>query len=237
MLSDDMQDNNDDALPPKKMKMSDDKLKRFMGTMNKMLAFTDKKKELEMSSSKSHKRDDDIGMDSLRGCSNWLPINFKAVFKDHKLRDRLGIVVVMPSGVDDKDNVNAKIERDGMAIQIKVRVSDVVTDPKKFLLFSKLPLYKSSMNDCNGFRIRAFHEALAKERKVVLAAVWRDFVLDLDFPVTEDIPIVELLVLEGCFYLYLELVAKEKLAYMDNNGRLTGRVLDLDAALNNLEDK
>jgi hypothetical protein len=112
----------------------------------------------------------------------------KCPFKDVKLRMRIGLVVLLPSGVDSQSMLKSKVLPDGRTYCLDMLVPDAVTNPEKFLLFIRAFMLEHSGGEGNAsIRESAFHEAMSTMRVAQNAPVWRRFKLVLDFPVVEDI--------------------------------------------------
>jgi hypothetical protein len=165
--------------------------------------------------------------------SIWVPIHFKTSFEDDKLRNRMAVMTCLPSGISKMTSLSAKVIEDGTVLEIAVAVPSAVSDPSKFLRFCTAEMTKSRQRNKHyeqscEFRTRAFHKALSTCRESSGEVLWRTFKCPLDFQCMEDFNLVEMVALEGCYYLYVELFAKEKHLYMDDNGRLGGNVLDMN---------
>jgi hypothetical protein len=165
--------------------------------------------------------------------SIWVPIHFKTSFEDDKLRKRMSVMTCLPSGITKMTSLSAKVTDDGTILKVMVAVPNAVSEPSKFLRFCTVEFSRNGEKNrhfekSSEFRLRAFHKALSICRESAGDVVWRTFSCPLDFQCMEDFNLVEMVALEGSYYLYIELFAKEKHLYMDDNGRLGGNVLDMN---------
>lgn len=155
---------------------------------------------------------------------DWRPIHFTTTFKDKKLRARQGMIICLPSGVTKMEHVSLKVAPDGKVLEVKVAVPKAVSDPELFLKFCR---EDEDFGPSSELREVAFHEALSMERPSASAVVWKKFNIQLEFPCMEDIPLWKAHHYGGCNYIYLELFSQQKKTYMENNGRLSGEIIDL----------
>lgn len=154
----------------------------------------------------------------------WKPIHFKTTYEDSKLRQRFSLITCLPSGVSDLSSMSAKVQNDGHTLVLKCSIPEAVSNPEKFLGFFKMSKDGASSNE---FRERAFHKALSHSKSSRADVMWCRFECPLDFPCIEDIPLVRMIFLDGCFFLFIELFAKEKHQYMEDNGRLSGAIINM----------
>jgi hypothetical protein len=157
------------------------------------------------------------------------PHYVKCVFKDSRLRMRIGLVVLLPSGVNGQEMLKSKVMPDGRNYCLDALMPDVAVNPDKFLHYIRF----FAMEQCGGEhtaakRLDAFHEVMSTMRPVQNAPVWRQFKLELDFAVVEDIAYTKLMTFEGCFFLYVEFLAQERNSYMHGDGIIEGDVVDLN---------
>ena len=160
------------------------------------------------------------------------PHCIKAVYKDSKLRMRICLVILLPSGVTDKSMLKSKVMPDGCSYCLDICILDVVTDPAKFLVlfWASAKAREDSGGDENAaLRVSAFNEKMSTMRVSKNAALWRRFKLALDFPVIEDIDYIKLMTKEGSYWLYVELLAQEKSSYMQDGMIEEEGVLDLNS--------
>lgn len=160
------------------------------------------------------------------------PHCIKAVYKDDKLRMRISLVILLPSGVDDKGMLKSKVMPDGRSYCLDIRIPDATTDPEKFLLLfraSPKAMVESGGEKNAALRESAFHEKMSTMRVSKNAPLWRRFRLALDFPVVEDIGYIKLMTKEGSYFLYVELLAQEKSSYMQDGMIEEDGVMDLNS--------
>jgi hypothetical protein len=162
---------------------------------------------------------------------SFTPHHIKCTFKDDKLRTRIGLVVLLASGVNDLSMLKSKVLPDGITYCLDMVVPDAAANPDKFLLFTRViaeSTEQSGGEKTAAKREGAFHEVMSTMRVAVNAPVWRRFKLVLDIPVVEDIAFTKLMTLEGSFFLYVEFKASERNSYMHGDGRIEGGVVDLN---------
>lgn len=167
------------------------------------------------------------GKDGGSDKSDWVPPHFKTMFLDSKLQQIIAVMVHLPSGITTTNNIIVKVEGDGRRLRVKIALPKAVSDPNRFCRFLAF------LNDVDEFvksdlniRKNAFHDTMSKNRPGIGAIEWKDFSLCLDFEVQEDIPLVKMAVLDGCYYLYIEMLMRRKKDYLTNEGRLSGDVVD-----------
>ena len=158
----------------------------------------------------------------------WMPVHFKTAFKDDNLRQRQGVMVLLPSGIQLASDVIAVVQSEGTILKVSVKVPGAVMDPKRFLRFQRKGIYRPLMEMCAGARISAFYETMSTVHTSLCDSMWREFQLNLDFPCMEDIPIHAVSRLEESVFVYIELIAREKTTYMQANGRLSGDIVDMN---------
>ena len=158
----------------------------------------------------------------------WTPVHFKTAFKDDNLRQRQGVMVLLPSGIQLASDVIAVVQSEGTILKVSVKVPGAVMDPKRFLRFQRKGIYRPLMEMCAGARISAFYETMSTVHTSLCDSMWREFQLNLDFPCVEDIPIHAVSRLEESVFVYIELIAREKTTYMQANGRLSGDIVDMN---------
>ena len=147
-----------------------------------------------------------------------LPIHFTTTFKDDDLRNRQGVVILLPSGVTHTDHINVAVELEGMILKVSVAIPHHSTDPAEFLRFKNQPTYKRLMANGEGTRKYAFYEMLSKIYNTRGETMWRHFNLNLDIACIEDITIISIMKLQASYSIYIELIAREKQTYMHAYG-------------------
>ena len=163
---------------------------------------------------------------------NIQPHYVKALYKDNKLRMRIGLVILLPSGVTDKAMLKSKVMPDGRTYCLDICIPDALTDPAKFLVLFRASAKdrEESGGDSNAaLRESAFQEKMSTMRVSKNAPLWRRFRLHLDFPVIEDIGYIKLMTKEGSYFLYVELLAQEKSSYMQDGMIEEDGVMDLNS--------
>jgi hypothetical protein len=148
-----------------------------------------------------------------------MPHCIKAVYKDSKLCMCICLVILLPSGVNDKAMLKSKVMPDGCLYCLDICIPDAVTNPMKFLVLfrASAEAREDSGGDENvALCVSAFHEKMSTMRISKNAPLWRRFKLALDFPVIEDIAYIKLMTKEGSYWLYVELLAQEKSSYMQD---------------------
>jgi hypothetical protein len=153
------------------------------------------------------------------------PHFIKSVWKDNKLRNRCGLLVLLPSGVNHPAMLKSKVMPDGKTYHLDILVPAAVTNPEKFLIFIRA--YPGSLEESGGvrnaeLRESAFHETLSTMRVDRNTLIWRRFRFVNDFQVNEDIAFSKFMTLEGCYFLYVEFLSQEKSSYMHGNGMIEG---------------
>ena len=157
------------------------------------------------------------------------PHYVKCVFKDSRLRMRIGLVVLLESGVNGTEMFKSKVMPDGRHYCLDALMPDVAVNPDKFLHYIRFfALDRTGGEHTAAKRLDAFHEVMSTMRPAQNAPVWRRFKLELDFPVVEDIFYTKLITYEGCFFLYVEFLAQERNSYMHGDGTIEGGVDDLN---------
>ena len=150
---------------------------------------------------------------------DWLPIHFTTTFKDDDLRNRQGVVILLPSGVTHTDDINVAVESEGMILKVSVAIPHHITDPAEFLCFKNQPAYKRLMSNGEGTRKYAFYKMLSQIHNTRGETMWWHFNLNLDIACIEDIPIIAIMKLQASYSIYIELIAQEKQTYMHAYGR------------------
>jgi hypothetical protein len=148
-----------------------------------------------------------------------------------KLRLRIGLVVLLASGVNDLGMLKSKVMPDGRTYCLDMLVPDAAVNLNKFLLFIRVldyALEQSGGEHTAAKREGAFHEVMSTMRVAQNAPVWHRFKLVLDFPVVEDIAFTKMMTFEGCYFLYVEFMAQERNSYMHGDGSIEGGVVDLN---------
>ena len=56
---------------------------------------------------------------------DWLPIHFTTTFKDDDLRNRQGVVILLPSGVTHTEDINVAVESEGMILKVSVAIPHI----------------------------------------------------------------------------------------------------------------
>jgi hypothetical protein len=165
------------------------------------------------------------------------PHFIKSVWKDNKLRNRCGLLVLLPSGVHHPGMLKSKVMPDGQTYHLDILIPDAVINPEIFLLFIRAfpgALFESGGESNAALRESAFQAKMSTMRVAQDAPVWRRFQLVLDFPVVEDIAFTKYMTLDGCYFLYVEFLAQEKSSYMHRDGMIEGDgVMDLNSCLIN----
>ena len=159
---------------------------------------------------------------------DWLPIHFTTTFKDDDVRNRQGVVILLPSGVTHTEDINVAVESKWMILKVSVAIPHHITDPAEFLHFKNLPAYKRFMSNGEGTRKYAFYEMLSQIHNTRGETMWRHFNLNLDIACIEDIPIISIMKLQASYSIYIELIAQEKQTYMHAYGQVICDVLDVD---------
>ena len=159
----------------------------------------------------------------------WTPVHFKMSFKDDNLRQRQGVMVLLPSGVQLSSDVIAVVQSEGTILKISIKAPGAIMDPKQFLHFQRKGIYRPLMEICAGAHISAFYETMSTVHTSLCDSMWREFQLNLHFPCMEDIPIHAVSRLEESVFVYIELIACEKTTFMQANGRLSGDIVDMNA--------
>ena len=103
---------------------------------------------------------------------DWLPIHFTTTFKDDDLRNRQGVVILLPSGVTHTDDINVAVESKGMILKVSVAIPHHITDPAEFLCFKNQPAYKRLMSNGEGTRKYAFYEMLSQIHNTRGETMW-----------------------------------------------------------------
>ena len=101
----------------------------------------------------------------------WTPVHFKTAFKDNNLRQRQGVMVLLPSGIQLASDVIAVVQSEGTILKVSVKVPGAVMDPKRFLRFQRKGIYHPLMEMCAGARISAFYETMSTVHTTVKAGV------------------------------------------------------------------
>jgi hypothetical protein len=161
-----------------------------------------------------------------------MPHCIKASYKDSKLRMRICLVILLPSGVNDKSMLKSKVMPDGRSYCLDICIPDAVTDPAKFLVLfraSAKAREESGGDENAALRLSAFNEKMSTMRISKNAPLWRRFKVALDFPVIEDIAYIKLMTKEGSYWLYVELLAQEKSSYMQDGMIEEDGILDLNS--------
>ena len=91
---------------------------------------------------------------------DWLSIHFTTTFKDDDLRNRQGVVILLPSGVTQTDDINVAVELEGMILKVSLAIPHHITDPAEFLQVKNQPTYNRLMANRKGTRKYAFYEML-----------------------------------------------------------------------------
>ena len=149
---------------------------------------------------------------------DWLPIHFTTTFKDDDLRNRQGVVILLPSGVTHTDDINVVVESEGMILKVSVAIPHHIADPAEFLRFKNQPTYKRLMANGEGTRKYTFYKMLLQIHNTRGETMWRHFNLNLDIACIEDIPIILIMKLQASYSIYIELIAWEKQTYMHAYG-------------------
>jgi hypothetical protein len=92
------------------------------------------------------------------------PHCIKATYKDSKLRMRICLVILLPSGVSDKSMLKSKVMPDGRSYCLDTCIPDAVTDPAKFLVLfrsSALAREESGGDENAALRLSAFNEKMS----------------------------------------------------------------------------
>ena len=135
---------------------------------------------------------------------DWLPIHFTTTFKDDDLRNRQGVVILLPSGVTHTEDINVAVESEGMILEVSVAIPHHITDPAEFLRFKNQPAYKRLMSNSEGTRKYAFYEMLSQIHNTSRGeTMWRHFNLNLNITCMEDIPIISIMKLQASYSIYI----------------------------------
>ena len=112
----------------------------------------------------------------------WIPVHFKTPFKDDNLRQRQGVMVLLPLGVQLSSNVIAVVQSEGTILKISIKVPEAVMDPKQFLCFQKKGIYCPLMEICVGARISTFYETMSTVHTRLCNSMYREFQIKTGFP-------------------------------------------------------
>ena len=148
----------------------------------------------------------------------WLPIHFTTTFKDDDLRNRQGVVILLPSGVTHTDDINVAAESEGMILKVSVAIPHHITDPAEILRFKNQPAYKRLMANGEGTRKYVLYKMLSQIHNTRGETMWRHYNMNLDIACIEDIPIISIMKLQESSSIYIELIAQEKQTYMHAYG-------------------
>jgi hypothetical protein len=88
----------------------------------------------------------------------------KAVYKDSKLCMCICLVILLPSGVDDKFMLKSKVMPDGCSYCLDICIPDALTDPAKFLVLfrtSTLAREESHGDENVALLVSAFNEKMS----------------------------------------------------------------------------
>ena len=143
----------------------------------------------------------------------FMPIVWQASFTPADRQERVGIIHSLPSSTIDGRDIFPSIVDDGATYQCKIRVNPTLTDPSCFLVGFI----------CGGMqadhpRMVNFVNELANFHPTSTDDVWAvcSFGVKDGITVREEIAFTQLCLVNGVYFLYVELLSKRRDSYYDN---------------------
>jgi hypothetical protein len=198
-----------------------------------------KKLKLDNSGEGDEGKDRVIGWDSPAAEKNaemidmspkWIPIYFKASFRDIQLRRHQIIQILMPSGVISGRSVILKVEPCGRLLKCQVAIPQQFTMANKVMAFQEKNGKDLNNNEYNNtLRVQKLHTVYGKCRSSQNSVIMCTHRIPLDMTVKEDILQVSFIKNKSNYsYVYVELLEKKNMDYMNENGRLSNEVIEMD---------